>query len=182
MYNKAINIYRYQISGSQRIENFYWFFLIFFGSFFFFLQSFNSYLNTNNFHLENLNNSSISFFPQGLVMGFYSLLGLLFSFYSFFSILFKIGSGFNEFNKKENIIRIFRWGFPGINRRIQICYSLDDVKSIKLFTSSGKTICLSLKGDLDIVLVRKDFFDSVEFLEQQAIDIANFLDLPLLYV
>jgi hypothetical protein len=40
--------------------------------------------------------------------------------------------GFNEFDKQQGIVRIFRWGFPGNNRRIDISYSIDDVKAIRV--------------------------------------------------
>jgi hypothetical protein len=38
--------------------------------------------------------------------------------------------GFNEFDKQQ-VVRIFRWGF-GNNRRIDISYSIDDVKAIRV--------------------------------------------------
>ena len=39
---------------------------------------------------------------------------------------------FNEFNKKEGMIRVFRWGYPGKNRRIDFSYSLKDVEAIRV--------------------------------------------------
>ena len=53
---------------------------------------------------------TITFFPQGLVMSFYGVLGVLFSSYLWFTIICNIGSGFNEINKKERMVRVFRWG------------------------------------------------------------------------
>ena len=123
----------------------------------------------------------ISFFPQGLVMGFYACLGLIFAIYSFLTIALQIGYGFNEFNRKERIIRIFRWGFPGKNRRIEACYSLNDIKSVKIFSNYQKTICLCLKNDTEIILVRESFFDSIDIMETQATNIADFLGVPLVY-
>ena len=176
-------IYRYNVIGSFRISNILWALSIFFGSSYFFKLSYESFLisQTTLINSNLITDKGITFFPQGLVMGFYSLLGLAFSFYSFLSILLKIGYGFNEFNRKEKIIRIFRWGFPGKNRRIEACYSLNDVKSIKILSGSQKTICLSLKGDLDIVLIRESFFESLNLLEDQATTIADFLGVPLIY-
>jgi hypothetical protein len=126
-------------------------------------------------------NDGINFFPQGIVMGFYACLGLIFSIYSFLTIFLRIGSGFNEFNRKEKLVRVFRWGFPGKNRRIEACYSLTDIKSIKIFSNSQKTIYLCLKNDLEIILVRESFFDSLDIIEKQATNIADFLGVPVIY-
>jgi hypothetical protein len=38
--------------------------------------------------------------------------------------------GFNEFDKQQGIVN-FSLGFPGNNRRIDISYSIDDVKAIR---------------------------------------------------
>ena len=53
---------------------------------------------------------NLSFFPQGLVLCFYGILGLCFSFHLWFTIFWQIGGGFNEFNGEEKSVRIFRWG------------------------------------------------------------------------
>jgi hypothetical protein len=65
------------------------------------------------------------------------ILGLLFSFYLGLTILWSVGEGFNEFDKQQGIVRIFRWGFPGNNRRIDISYSIDDVKAIRVELKDG---------------------------------------------
>lgn len=173
------NILRYEIKGSNTILNFIWFLILFFISSYSFTISYSSYV----FHqqAEKDINLIISFFPQGLIMGFYSIFGLILSFYICLSLIFKVGSGFNEFNRKERIIRIFRWGFPGGKRRVQGCYSFHDLKSIKISSGSNNIIYISLKGDLDIPLTRQGFFESIELLEQQATNIAKFIGLPLVY-
>jgi hypothetical protein len=53
-------------------------------------------------------------------MCFYGSLGFLLSIYWWFLIFWNVGGGFNEFNKKEGFIRIFRWGYPGKNRKIDL--------------------------------------------------------------
>ena len=75
---------------------------------------------------------SLVFFPQGLLMCFYGSLGLLLSVYWWLLIYWNVGGGFNEFNKKEGFMRIFRWGYPGKNRRIDIVYSLKDIEAIRV--------------------------------------------------
>lgn len=175
---KDILVYRYQVLGSRNFANFIWILCIFSGSLSFFKTSYESF-----YYFYILQQSyPVIFFPQGLVMGFYSILGLTFSIYAFLSFYLKIGYGFNEFNKKEKIIRIFRWGFPGKSRRIEVCYYLNDIKSININNSSNNNINLCLKGDLKVNLLRNQFFDSPQILEAQAIDIAKFLGIPLVYV
>lgn len=175
---KETLICRYNIRGSLRISNIIWTNLIFFGSLYFLNLSYSSYLLIDLISIDNSVNE-IVFFPQGFVLGIYSILGLFYSLYSFLTIFLKLGYGFNEFNKKEKIIRIFRWGFPGKNRRIQNCYSLNDLKSVKIV--SNKTISICLKGDSEIILIREGFIDSIILLENQATDIADFLGVPLIY-
>jgi hypothetical protein len=63
--------------------------------------------------------------------------------------------GFNEFNKKDGFIRIFRWGSK--NRKIDLTYSLKDIEAIKVELKQGldpqRTIYLRLKGNREIPLV-----------------------------
>jgi hypothetical protein len=44
--------------------------------------------------------------------------------------------GFNEFDKQQGIVRI-SLGFSGNNRRIDISYSIDDVKAIRVELKDG---------------------------------------------
>ena len=178
-------IYRYRVYGSKQYSNLFWAFFLFLASFYLFLIGFSTYLEIKGLFISTsfLKDSfHISFFPQGLVMCFYGIIGLFISFYLFLNILLKIGAGFNEFNKKENIVRIFRWGFPGKNRRLEFCYSIDDIKSIKIFTTSRRTIYICLKGSIEIPLIRLGQLNSITELENQAINISQFLGVPLTYI
>lgn len=102
---------RYRIIGSRRFSNYWWTLCIFLGAIGFIITGISSYykLDILPFGIDKL-----QFFPQGLVMCFYGLFGLIFSFFLGFTLFWNIGEGFNEFNKKDGIIRIFRWGFPGV--------------------------------------------------------------------
>ena len=95
------------------------------------ILSFFNILNSQN------GGNDINFFPQGLLMCFYGSLGFLLSLYWWFLIFWNVGGGFNEFNKKENFIRIFRWGYPGKNRKIDLYYTLKDVESIRVEIQQG---------------------------------------------
>jgi Ycf4 len=92
----------------------------------------------------------LPFFPQGLLMSFYGSLGFLLSIYWSLLIFWNVGGGFNEFNKKEGFVRIFRWGYPGKNRKIDLSYALKDIEAIRVELKQGidsqRTIYLRLKG------------------------------------
>lgn len=174
-------IRRYNIIGSRRFSNYWWASIVFFGSCGFLLTGYSSFLEYNIFpfiHAEN-----ITFFPQGLVMCFYGFIGLLFSFYLWITIYWSVGGGFNEFNKKEGIVRIFRWGFPGKNRRIDLRYSIKDVEAIRVELKEGfnprRTIYIRVKGKKDIPLTRIGQPIPLEEIEKQAAELAKFLQVSL---
>nr|YP_635902.1 photosystem I assembly protein Ycf4 [Oltmannsiellopsis viridis]Q20EU3.1 RecName: Full=Photosystem I assembly protein Ycf4 [Oltmannsiellopsis viridis]ABB81970.1 hypothetical chloroplast RF4 [Oltmannsiellopsis viridis] len=174
-------IRRYSITGSRRFSNYWWSSVIFLGASGFLLTGLSSYLNVNLLpfiHAEN-----IIFFPQGLVMCFYGILGLIFSVYLGLTIFWSVGSGFNEFNKKDGLVRIFRWGFPGKNRRIDLSYALTDVEAIRVELQEGinprRTIYLCVKGNREIPVTRIGQPMSLEEVETQAAELAKFLQIDL---
>jgi len=158
-------IRRYIIVGERRLSNYWWASVIFLGACGFLYTGISAYVGQSLFSYISsrfamngaandtiINNSfDISFFPQGLVMSFYGSLGLLLSFYWVLLIFWNVGGGFNEFNKKDGFIRIFRWGYPGKNRKIDLIYSLKDVEAIRVELKQGfdpqRTIFLRLKGN-----------------------------------
>lgn len=179
---------RYIITGERRSSNYWWAFIISLGSIGFLSTGIFSYLRINsliNTPIETgfLNNQLIPFFPQGLLMSFYGMLGFLLSLYWWFLIFWNIGSGFNEFNKKEGLIRIFRWGYPGKNRKIDLSYSLNDVEAIKVELKQGldpqRTIYLKLKGNREIPLTGIGQPLILKDIEKQASELANFLQVSL---
>jgi hypothetical protein len=174
-------IRRYIVIGSRRLSNYWWASVIFLGGSGFLLTGISSYLGFNI--LPFIQSTDIVFFPQGLVMCFYGILGLLFSLYLWLTLLWSIGGGFNEFNKKKGFIRIFRWGFPGKNRRIDLFYSITDVEAIRVELKEGlnpkRTIYIKIKGKRDIPLTRIGQPLTLEEIEQQAADLAKFLQVSL---
>ena len=132
---KSELIRRYVVVGSRRFSNYWWASIILLGGFGFLLTGISSYLNFDL--LPFINSKNILFFPQGLVMCFYGILGLIFSCYLWLTLFWGVGGGFNEFNKKQGIVRIFRWGFPGKNRRIDLSYDIKDVESIRVEIKEG---------------------------------------------
>lgn len=187
-------IRRYIIIGERRTSNYWWAFIILLGSSGFLLSGICSY----NYSAANSSSPTgilfsllpfvdfkdITFFPQGLLMSFYGGLGFLLSFYWWFLIFWNVGGGFNEFNKKEGFIRIFRWGYPGKNRRIDLSYSLKDVEAIKVELKQGldpqRTIFLKLKGKREIPITGIGEPLTLKEIEKQASELANFLDVSIL--
>lgn len=201
--NQENFIRRYFIVGERRFSNYWWATVILIGSFGFLLTGISSYINTSLassngsspvenkdlFYfvvsiLKNFNSTgTINFFPQGLLMCFYGSLGFLLSLYWWCLIFWNVGGGFNEFNKKENFIRIFRWGYPGKNRKIDLYYTLKDVESIRVEIQQGldsqRTIFLKLKGNREIPITGIGQPLTLQEIEKQASELANFLQVSL---
>jgi hypothetical protein len=116
------------IAGSRKTSNFCWAFILFLGSLGFLLVGTSSYFGRNFISL--FPSQQIIFFPQGIVMSFYGIAGLFISSYLWCTILWNVGSGYDRFDIKEGIVCIFRWGFPGKNRRIFLRFLMKDIQSI----------------------------------------------------
>nr|YP_009105793.1 hypothetical chloroplast RF4 [Koliella corcontica]AIT94534.1 hypothetical chloroplast RF4 [Koliella corcontica] len=174
-------IKKYIIVGSRRISNYFWALIIFLGSLGFLLTGFSSYYKFDI--LPFIQSQNILFFPQGLVMSFYGILGFIFSVYLWLTILWNVGYGFNEFNKEEETVRIFRWGFPGKNRRIDINYPIKDVEAIKVELKEGlspkRTIFIKIKGKKYIPISKIGQPMTLEEIEKQATELAKFLQVSL---
>lgn len=179
--NNSEIIRRYGVIGSRRFSNYWWAFVILLGGLGFLLTGLSSYFGFNI--LPFLHSENIVFFPQGLVMCFYGFLGLIFSFYLWLTIFWSVGGGFNEFNKKEGIVRIFRWGFPGKNRRIDLCYPIKEIEAIRVEVKEGlnprRTIYIRVKGKKDIPLTGIGQPMTLETIEKQAAELARFLQVSL---
>jgi hypothetical protein len=174
-------IRRYVITGSRRLSNYWWASVVFLGALGFLFTGLSSYFGQNL--LTFLQAQNITFFPQGLVMSFYGILGILLSIYLWLTIIWNVGGGFNEFNKKAGTIRIFRWGFPGKTRCIDISYSLKEVEAIKVDFKQGvnpqRTLYLRVKGKREIPLSQIGQPLTVEEVEKQAAELAKFLQVSV---
>lgn len=178
---------RYLITGAKRISNYWWASIVSFGGLAFVLTGFASFLQKSILIFNQ--SKTISFFPQGLTMCFYGCLGLLFGFYLWCTILWKVGDGFNEFNKNQGLVRIFRWGLPGKNRLIDLQYKIDEVEGVRVELKSGvnprRTILLKMKSPAKtelsktVPLTRVGQPISLEKIESQAEELAQFLRVSL---
>ncbi len=190
---------RYLITGAQRVSNYWWASVISLGGISFLLTGFAAFLQTDLFVFNQ--SKSITFFPQGLIMCFYGALGLLFGVYLWCTILWRVGNGFNEFSQnqtvldsnssearvlqlsKAGVVRIFRWGLPGKNRRIDFLYKMQDVEKIRVELKEGvnpkRVISLRVKGKGNIPLTRIGQPISLENIESEASELAQFLGVSL---
>jgi len=169
------------IVGSRRFSNYFWTFFLSIGGLIFLLAGISSYLKTNL--LPFTNTAELVFIPQGIVMMFYGTLSLGLSIYIATTLFWDIGSGYNEYDKIENIVKIVRKGFPGKNREILLTYPLANIRSIGIKISEGlnpqRTMYLCLKDERKIPLTPVQQPNSISDLEDQASDLAKFLDLKL---
>ena len=169
------------IIGSRRFSNYFWSFVLFFGGIGFLLAGISSYFKVNL--LPFANPTELVFIPQGLVMMFYGTLSFGVSIYIFLTVLLDIGSGYNEYNRVENLVKIVRKGFPGKNRTILLTYPLSNIRAIGIKITEGlnptRSIYLCLKDERKIPLTPVQEPTSISNLEEQAASLAKFLDLKL---
>ena len=170
-----------KIVGSRRFSNYFWTFVLFLGGISFLLAGLSSYLKINL--LPFTNTSELVFIPQGVVMMFYGTLSLSISIYTLLTVVWDIGSGYNEYNKIENLVKIVRKGFPGKNREILLTYPLNNIRAIGIKISEGlnpkRIIYLCLKDERKIPLTPVEQPSTISDLEENAADLAKFLELKL---
>jgi hypothetical protein len=169
------------VPGSRRISNFIWASIVFIGALGFILVGFSSYIGEDI--VPFLPSQAIAFTPQGLVMSFYGIGGFFLSIYLWSAIIWGVGSGYNEFDRREGIISIFRWGFPGTNRRIRIRCLVEDVQAIRLEVNenlgSRRMISIRLKGQQDVPLTQMGESLTLSQMEEKAAQLARFLRVPI---
>jgi len=147
----------------------------------FFLAGLSSYLNINLLIITDT--SEIRFIPQGIAMLFYGTGAIGIGIYLMLTIIWNIGSGYNEFSKLEEIVRIVRLGFPGKNRTIFLSYEFKNIKSLKFLIKQGLNprcnILLVLKDKREIPLFPAQFLLNPSETEKKAIQLSNFLEIPV---
>jgi hypothetical protein len=174
-------IIKEKITGSRNISSFVICFVLLLAGGGFFLAGLSSYLGINLLQITNTND--IIFIPQGIVMLFYGTGALGIGTYILLTIIWDIGSGYNEFSKTENLVRIIRLGFPGKNRTLFLSYEFNNIKNIKFLLKQGLNprcnILLVLKDKREIPLFPPQFLLNPSQLEKKAIQLSQFLNVPL---
>lgn len=179
--NKGENLLYQKILGSRRFSNYWWASIVTMGASGFFLAGLSSYLKVNLLIVTDP--TQLIFVPQGLVMGLYGSAGLLLATYLWLVVLWDVGGGYNEFNGETGKFKIFRWGFPGKNRRIEIEGRIQEVQSVRIVIKEGlnpqRALYLRVKGRRDIPLTRVGQPLSLADLETQGAQLARFLGVSL---
>lgn len=179
--NKDDRLLRQEILGSRRLSNYWWATVIALGSSGFLLSSISSYLKVNL--LPFADPTTLLFVPQGLVMGLYGVAGLLLSLYLWLVIVWNVGGGYNEFSRETGMVKLFRWGFPGQNRLVEVIYRLDEVQAVKVDIKEGinprRALYLKIKGKGELPLTRVGQPLALSVLENEGAELARFLGVPL---
>lgn len=169
------------VVGSRRFSNYWWATIVTLGATGFLLAGVSSYLHINLLPFSDP--TKLVFIPQGIAMGFYGVAGTLLSLYLWLTILWDVGGGYNEFDRQSGQVKIFRWGFPGKNRKIELTCKTEDVQSVKVELREGlnpkRSLYLRVKGKRDIPLTRVGQPLSLAELENQGAELARFLGVPL---
>lgn len=179
--NKSDDILHQNVLGSRRLSNYCWATIVTLGASGFLLSGISSYLKVNLLIVTDP--TQLVFVPQGLVMGLYGTAGVLLALYLWLVILWDVGGGYNEFNQETDQFKIFRWGFPGKNRQIEIESSIQNVQSVRISIKEGlnpqRALYLRVKGRRDIPLTRVGQPLPLAELETQGAQLARFLGVPL---
>lgn len=174
-------VLRQTIVGSRRFSNYFWAIVILAGGTGFLLSSISSYLKVNLLPFSDP--TQLIFIPQGVAMGFYGIAGVLLSLYLWLLLLWDVGGGYNEFNRETGDVRVFRWGFPGKNRKIEVVHKLDEVQSIRVDIKEGlnpkRALYLRIRGKGEVPLTRVGQPIALSELENQGAELARFLNVPL---
>ncbi len=175
------SIYRQEIIGARRFSNYWWAVCVTIGGIGFLLAGLSSYFHKNFLFVGDMSN--LQFVPQGIALTFYGVAGSLLATYLWFMIFLNVGAGYNEFNKDKGQVTIFRFGFLGKNRRIELNYDINDILAIRAEIKEGlnprRTLFLRIKPKRDIPLSPVGEPMALSKLENQAAELARFLTVPL---
>ncbi|KAL4193024.1 hypothetical protein AMTRI_Chr06g197330 [Amborella trichopoda] len=116
-------------------------------------------------------------------MSFYGITRKFISSYLWCTILWNVGSGYDGFDRKEEIICIFHWGFPGRNRRIFFRFLVRHIRSIKMEVEEGicprHVLSIEIRSQGSTSLTRTDENFTLGEIEQKAAELAYFLHVPI---
>ena len=175
------NTIKEEIIGARNKGSILTMFILFFAGIGFFLVGLSSYLGINLIQITET--KDISFIPQGIVMLFYGTGAIGIAIYLLITIICNVGSGYNEFSKTDNLVRIVRLGFPGKNRTIFLSYEFKNIKNLKFLIKQGLNprcnILLVLKDKREIPLFPAQFLLNPSEIEKKAITLSKFLDVSL---
>jgi hypothetical protein len=145
----------------------------------FFLTGLSSYFTLNLLIFSDLTN--IAFLPQGIILTFYGTVGLILGIFLCLTIWWDVGFGYNDYNAEQ--ITIYRKGFPGKNRELNLIFPNNVVKSIKVKVKDGlnprRQLFLCLKDTREIPLTGIDQPLELTKVENEAVSLAKYLNVFL---
>ncbi len=169
------------VLGSRRPSNYVWAIVCSIGGVGFLLAGLSSFFQVNLLLVSDP--SMLQFVPQGLALTFYGLVGSAIATYQWLVAYWDVGGGYNRFNKETGEIEVFRWGFPGKNRRIEVRCRTEDVQAVKADIKDGlnpkRALYLALSDRRQIPLTRVGEPMALSELENQGAQLARFLAVPL---
>jgi hypothetical protein len=169
------------IVGSRRLSNIFWAFVVSLGGFGFFLTGLSSFFKTNLLFFSD--STGISFIPQGIVLVFYGTVGSILGIFLALTVWWDVGSGYNEYNRDRQQVKLYRKGFPGKNREIVFTFPFEEIKSIKMRIKEGlnpkRQLLLCLTDSREIPLTGIEQPRALNKIEDEAITIAKYLNVFL---
>ena len=166
------------IKGSRKISNYVVSSMLTIGGIGFLLAAVSSYLGKDLLPLGHP--STLIFVPQGLVMGLYGIAASLLAIYLWSLISVDFGSGFNTFDKNKGFLFVSRRAYF---KNIDLEIALKDIQSVKMDIRDGfnarRRICLKIKGRKDLPITGTGSPQPLLELEQEAAQLARFLDVNL---
>jgi len=176
--NSAIVSY---FNGSRRLNNVFWAIAVSLGGFGFFLTGLSSFFGINLLIFSD--SSEISFIPQGIVLLFYGTVGSILGIFIALTIYWNVGSGYNEYNRDIQKVKLYRKGFPGKNRELTFTFSFDEIKSVKMRIKEGinpkRQLLLCLIDNREIPLTGIEQPMALNKIENEAIKLAKYLNVFL---
>jgi hypothetical protein len=176
--NSALTSY---FDGSRSLNNIFWAVAVSLGGFGFFLTGLSSFFKTNLLFFSD--SSGISFIPQGIVLVFYGTVGSILGIFIALTAWWNVGSGFNEYNRDRQEVKLYRKGFPGKNREITFTFPFEEIKSIKMKIEEGlnprRQLLLCLTDSREIPLTGNEKPKALNQIEDEAITIAKYLNVFL---
>jgi|TARA_B110000971_G_scaffold221985_1_gene272239 hypothetical protein len=180
-YTETNSIIKSDFTGSRRLNNIFWAIAVSLGGFGFFLTGLSSFFGVNLLIFSD--SSEISFIPQGVVLLFYGTVGSILGIFISLTVWWNVGSGYNEYNRDLQQVKLYRRGFPGKNRELTFNFSFDEIKSIKMRIKEGinpkRQLLLCLTDNREIPLTGIEEPIALNKIEDEAITIAKYLNVFL---
>ena len=175
------SVLRSEFNGSRRFSNIFLAAAVSLGGFGFFLAGLSSFFKTNLLFFSD--SSGISFIPQGIVLVFYGTVGSLLGLFLFLTVFWNVGSGYNEYNRDNQKIILYRKSYPGKNRELTFTFAFDEIKAIKLRIKDGinpkRQLLLRLTDGREIPLNGIEEPMALNKIEEEAITLAKYLNVFL---